>query len=87
MLGMEYIEGWSVREILGGGAEGEVEMEEEEEGDVEEGEEEIDEASGSGLDKLSLAYDTDFSESEGMKELARRGVTRGKFSWLMFSRS
>lgn len=35
ILGMEWIDGWSVREMLGGGAEGEDEEEDEEEDDLE----------------------------------------------------
>ena len=37
MVGMEWVDGWSVREVLGGGAEGEeADPEEEEEGQVDE---------------------------------------------------
>lgn len=37
MVGMEWVDGWSVREVLGGGAEGEeADPEEEEEGEVDE---------------------------------------------------
>jgi len=37
MVGMEWVDGWSVREVLGGGAEGEeADPEEEEEGHVDE---------------------------------------------------
>lgn len=37
MVGMEWVDGWSVREVLGGGAEGEeADPEEEEEGEIDE---------------------------------------------------
>lgn len=71
VLGMEKVEGCSVREILGGGAEGEVEVEQDdEELEVEEG-----------MDKLEVEthrHGADEEESEGWTALKRLGVTRGE---------
>ena len=71
VIGMERIEGWSVREVLGGGAEGESE---------EEGEQEYDPAEM--VDGLSLAEQGQSEEqlvreSEGMQALRGIGVTQG----------
>jgi TP53 regulating kinase-like protein len=68
VIGLEWIDGWSVREVLGGGAEGELEYSEEEgmEGeDVDAGFE------GSGVEMEVV-------ESEGMKELKKLGVGVGE---------
>jgi TP53 regulating kinase-like protein len=59
VLGLEKIEGWSVREVLGGGAEGEAAEE-----DAAEGEE---------LDVVGPGEEQE--ESEGMKALKRAGVS------------
>ena len=62
MLALERIEGWSIREVLGGGAEGE---EEEDEGDYEEGWEER-----AGVEEEEVV-------SEGLEALLRIGVSKG----------
>ena len=59
VLGLEKIEGWSVREVLGGGAEGEAAQE-----DAAEGEEEI-----------AVDETEEEDETEGMKALKEAGVT------------
>lgn len=60
VLGLEKIDGWSIREVLGGGAEGEVEGE-----DAAEGE-----------DIEQLPETDELEESEGMKALRELGVTQ-----------
>lgn len=73
VLGMEKIEGWSVREILGGGAEGEVEVEADDaEEEVEEGMERLDVVDGEDGDGLE--------ESEGWVALKEVGVSQGELS-------
>lgn len=62
-MALEKIEGWSIREVLGGGAEGE---EEELEGEYEEGWEE--------REKMEVREE---GVSEGMEALLRIGVTKG----------
>ena len=69
VLGMERVEGWRMREILGGGAGGEGEVQEEE------GEVEFD--PDDGLERLDLQQDGVEEETEGMKALSRLGVTQG----------
>jgi TP53 regulating kinase-like protein len=64
VLALEKIEGWSIREVLGGGAEGE---EEELEGEYEEGWETREEVQG------------DEVLSEGMEALLRIGVSKGMY--------
>ena len=59
VLGLEKIEGWSVREVLGGGAEGEAAQE-----DAAEGEEEA-----------AVDETEEEEETEGMKALKQAGVT------------
>ena len=63
-MALEKIEGWSIREVLGGGAEGE---EEELEGEYEEGWEE--------REKMEVREE---GISEGMEALLRIGVTKGR---------
>jgi len=63
VLALERIEGWSIREVLGGGAEGE---EEEDEGDYEEGWEER-----AGVEEEEVV-------SEGLEALLRIGVSKGE---------
>jgi len=80
VLGMERVEGWSVREVLGGGAEGEDEdegkEEEEEGGDAEQGEQGYDTVRG--VEEMELCDDDEREEeSEGMKALQQIGITRG----------
>jgi len=65
---MEYIDGWSVREVLGGGAEGEVEEEEEEVEDYE--------AKASTPENLQA--ENIQAESSGMAELKSLGVSQGR---------
>jgi TP53 regulating kinase-like protein len=65
VLGLERIEGWSIREVLGGGAEGE---EEEQEGEYEEGWEERERERGE--------KEEDEVVSEGLEALMRIGVTK-----------
>jgi TP53 regulating kinase-like protein len=67
VLGLEWVEGWSVREVLGGGAEGELEVFEEEgiEG----------EDVGEVLDAGGAAAEV---EGEGMQALKRVGVSLGE---------
>lgn len=60
---MEKIEGWSIREVLGGGAEGE---EEDLEGEYEEGWEE------------RVGEDREEVVSEGLEALLRIGVSKGE---------
>ncbi|ORY25197.1 kinase-like domain-containing protein, partial [Naematelia encephala] len=73
VLGLEKVEGWSVREVLGGGAEGEIEVveeeEEEQEGDAAEDVErlKLDDGDEDGLGQV---------ESEGMIQLKRISVTQ-----------
>lgn len=68
MLGLEKVDGWSIREVLGGGAEGE------EEGEGEEGEY-IDPNEAS-----EVVKELDEVVSEGMEALGRIGVTKGELS-------
>ncbi|WWD22352.1 EKC/KEOPS complex subunit BUD32 [Kwoniella shandongensis] len=70
VLGLERVEGWSVREILGGGAEGEVEVEEDEvEVELAQGEE--------GVEGESAAEEEEGEgDNEGMSALRRLGVTQ-----------
>ncbi|GFZ50708.1 Atypical serine/threonine protein kinase BUD32 [Saitozyma sp. JCM 24511] len=72
LLGLEKVEGWSVREILGGGAEGEVEAHEGEE----EGEEEIERGPAEGSLHEEGGLVEDEAESEGMQKLKQLGVTQ-----------
>ena len=68
---MERIEGWSVREVLGGGAEGELE---------DDGEQEYDPAErivGLPLGGQGESEEQVLRESEGMQALRRIGVTQG----------
>jgi hypothetical protein len=67
VLGMEMVEGWSVREILGGGAEGEVEIE------ADDGEEELEH----GIHNLEID-ETGSEDSEGWIALREAGVTQGE---------
>lgn len=71
VIGMERIEGWSVREVLGGGAEGEVEIlaEQEIEGEVE-----------NKIEATPVREEPEDSENEGLKALKNLGVTEGKIS-------
>ncbi|WVQ80431.1 EKC/KEOPS complex subunit BUD32 [Cryptococcus sp. DSM 104549] len=72
VVGLEKVEGWSVREILGGGAEGEVEVEE-----GEEGEEEVEVGGGGAVeDEVDVAEAEKEEENEGMKALKKLGVTQ-----------
>jgi TP53 regulating kinase-like protein len=64
-LALERIEGWSIREVLGGGAEGE---EEDLEGEYEEGWEE--------RERIEVREEV---VSEGMEALLRIGATKGEF--------
>ncbi|KAL7418908.1 serine/threonine-protein kinase bud32 [Cryptotrichosporon argae] len=82
VLGIERVEGWSVREVLGGGAEGEVE-DEDEDGDGDEGQEE-DGGGGGGEDgregdgprvEQQGRAGLDEHASEGAAVLAAAGVT------------
>ncbi|RSH90664.1 serine/threonine-protein kinase bud32 [Saitozyma podzolica] len=73
LLGLEKVEGWSVREILGGGAEGEVEAHEGEE----EGEEEIEGGHGAeGSLQGGAVVEDEAVESEGMQKLKQLGVNQ-----------
>ncbi|KIR55101.1 BUD32 protein kinase [Cryptococcus gattii Ru294] len=71
VIGMERIEGWSVREVLGGGAEGEVEIiaEQEIEGEV-----------GNKIEATPVREEPEESENEGLTVLKNLGVTEGKIS-------
>lgn len=71
VIGMERIEGWSVREILGGGAEGEVEVIEEQE---------IEEDVENKAEDSAVREEPEGPESEGLKALKNLGVTQGEFS-------
>ncbi|WVQ91420.1 EKC/KEOPS complex subunit BUD32 [Cryptococcus gattii] len=66
VIGMERIEGWSVREVLGGGAEGEVEIiaEQEIEGEVE-----------NKIEATPVREEPEESENEGLTVLKNLGVT------------
>ncbi|KAL0243936.1 EKC/KEOPS complex subunit BUD32 [Cryptococcus tetragattii IND107] len=66
VIGMERIEGWSVREVLGGGAEGEVEIiaKQEIEGDVE-----------NKIEATPIREEPEETENEGLKALKNLGVT------------
>ncbi|KAI9635950.1 Serine/threonine-protein kinase BUD32 [Dioszegia hungarica] len=67
VLGMEKVEGWSVREILGGGAEGEVEV------DAGEAEEEVEE----GMERLDVDGEAGgVEESEGWIALKGAGISQ-----------
>lgn len=69
VLGMEKVEGWSVREILGGGAEGEVEV------DAGEAEEEVEE----GMERLDVDGEAGgVEESEGWIALKGAGISQGR---------
>lgn len=61
---MERVEGWSVREVLGGGAEGEVEIDMTEE---------VEREAGAG--ELETTEDDEETESEGLVALQGIGVT------------
>ncbi|KAK8845406.1 Kae1-associated kinase Bud32 [Kwoniella newhampshirensis] len=77
VLGLERVEGWSVREILGGGAEGELEVEFED-GELELGEGEGQEEYGpddTGTERIDLGGEEE-GENEGMKALRRLGVSQ-----------
>lgn len=67
VLGLEKVEGWSIREVLGGGAEGE------EEGQGEEGEY-IDPK-----EAREVVKELEEVVSEGMEALCRIGVTKGAY--------
>ncbi|ORX34633.1 Serine/threonine-protein kinase BUD32 [Kockovaella imperatae] len=69
VIGMERIDGWSVREVLGGGAEGEMTVEEEDEEEI--GEMEM-ERSKDQVDSINA----DETESEGWTALRSKGVTK-----------
>ena len=71
VLGLEMIEGWSVREILGGGAEGEAQEEEEIEREVES------DGQGQGGAVQGTVEAQTTEESEGMVELSKLGVGPG----------
>jgi TP53 regulating kinase-like protein len=71
VLGIEYVEGWSVREVLGGGAEGEVEVEVDEEVERE-AVAEIEEEDGGDCEEVG-----EREESEGMEALRRIGIPEG----------
>ena len=68
VLALEKIEGWSIREILGGGAEGEVE--DEGEGDYVDPEE-----------AKAVVQELEGVKSEGLEALERIGVTKGEFEF------
>ncbi|WVQ94047.1 Kae1-associated kinase Bud32 [Kwoniella sp. CBS 9459] len=77
VLGLERVDGWSVREVLGGGAEGEVEIEDDE------AEEELpasakDSTAGQGQDGPGQATEggVEDEDIEGMKALRDLGVTQ-----------
>lgn len=72
---MERIEGWSVREVLGGGAEGEVEVI---------AEQEIEEEAENKIEATPVREESEESENEGLKALKNLGVTEGKISSLPF---
>lgn len=80
VLGLEKVEGWSVREVLGGGAEGEgvvgEEEEEGEEGGVGPGGGEEEEAHRR-VRTLDLNSEQE-AQSAGLQELMRLGVTQGQ---------
>lgn len=68
VLALEKIEGWSIREILGGGAEGEVE----------------DEAEGDYVDPEEakvVVQELEGVKSEGLEALERIGVTKGELEF------
>lgn len=71
ILGMEKIEGWSVREVLGGGAEGDVEVEY------------FDEEAADGEDVPDLPEDEADGEedTEGRRALRELQVTSGTLEW------
>ncbi|WVR03354.1 Kae1-associated kinase Bud32 [Kwoniella sp. DSM 27419] len=72
VLGLERVDGWSVREILGGGAEGEVEIDEDEE------EEELPGGQGSARECATgqpAPVEQD-DENEGMQALRNIGITQ-----------
>lgn len=71
VIGMERIEGWSVREILGGGAEGEVEVIEEQE---------IEEEASNKVGVTPVREEPEEPENEGLKALKELGVTQGELS-------
>lgn len=71
VIGMERIEGWSVREILGGGAEGEVEVIEEQE---------IEEEASNKVGVTPVREEPEEPENEGLKVLKKLGVTQGELS-------
>lgn len=66
---MEKVDGWSIREVLGGGAEGELEVEVDEEVEAEAGEVEQSE---------EVQVEEDLEPSEGMEALEKLGVTKGE---------
>jgi TP53 regulating kinase-like protein len=71
VLAMERVEGWSVREVLGGGAEGETEVE-----DYDEVEQEAGAQSPEDVAAAARAQELE-GESEGMRALRRLGVEGG----------
>lgn len=74
-LGMEKIDGWSVRDVLGGGASGEdAEIVEEEEEERDPNEEGLNEPSATGAGSAAPEEE----DSEGMKALRQLGVSKGK---------
>lgn len=78
VLGMEKIDGWSVRDVLGGGAGGEeAEIVEEEEEEWDPNEEVVNEGSAASEGPGAQAEE----ESEGMKALRQLGVSKGKCPW------
>ena len=79
VIGMEKIEGWSVREVLGGGAEGEIEEDDESDEEVEAG---TDPNGGEKLPALKRLDVSDISEDLGQTAevllvLQRIGVSQG----------
>ena len=83
VIGMEKVEGWSVREVLGGGAEGEGvddDQEEEEEADeeIKNGDQALDGRPANQSHMVSEENPT--ALSEGWLALRDRGVSKGKFN-------
>ena len=75
MIGMERIDGWSVREVLGGGAEGEGVDDDDEEADEEYTEETVESVDPSLGNKSA---DQAQVLSEGWLALCDRGVPKGR---------
>ncbi|WRT63624.1 Kae1-associated kinase Bud32 [Kwoniella shivajii] len=80
VIGLERIEGWSVREVLGGGAEGEMEFQDDEEIEIEFDDTDADadaESGQEGADERDVQGEGEYEEiNEGWQKLSALGVTR-----------